>query len=1057
MPPPVKSFSQTLLLSISLLVFFSTGLLGSLWIAQEYSSFNRHAKEMRVTELEKCKEKLKLQVEDVTNFIAFKRSQVEERGQKNIKNRVYEAHAIASHIHETYQKEKSLEQLKKMVKEALRPIRFNQGKGYYFATSLDGVEQLFAVKPELEGINILNTQDRHGAYVIQDMIALVRTEGEGFYRYSWTKPQSMGNDFQKISFVKYFAPFDWFIGTGFYLDDMEQQVKADVLERISALPMEENPYIYTGHWDGPIFAGPKAGGNMLAESAGGGSTLVSQMVEKAKSGGGFVSYVMPEHDGAEAASQICYVRGVDKWQWYVGAGADLGEIEVPIEQARLAMLERVKGSVIRIVSVLICLLVLTVLFARHMSLQTKRNLHDIATFFNNSDDQSVLHETGTYDFYEFQELADLAQKVVAQRQQVFRELQTSEKRYRSLFDAASDAILIAEDGVFVDCNQKAMEMFGCDREQILGQRMDQLSPERQPDGHESRECADEKISATLDGKSQFFTWTHQRCNGISFETEVSLKSIELEERMLIQAIVRDITQRKQIEKQLLRQASALEQAAEEVIITDRHGVIEYVNPAFEEITGYRASEVIGRSGDFFAARQDTPDAGGLAMWQAIADGVSWRGRMTSTGKSGRLIVEEASASPIVDADGNRMGFVVIKRDMSEQVKIESMFRQTQKMEAIGTLAGGIAHDFNNILAAIFGFTEISLLEVDKDSPLYQKLERILQAAGRARDLVKQILTFSRSTDTPRQPVRFISIVKEAIKLLKASLPSTIEIRTNLLSEEAVWADPTGLHQILMNLCTNAAHAMRESGGIMEIGLITVELDAHFARIYPDITPGQFVKLSVSDTGHGIDDEVKERLFDPFFTTKTENEGTGMGLAVVHGIVSGCGGTMIVSSEPGKGSTFNVYLPAHSMPVTPQKDLPGTLVGGNETILLVDDEEFIVEIGKQMLSQLGYTVITKIDSSEALAFIKEQPGDIDLLITDYTMPKLTGLELSVEARKVLANLPIILCTGFNADLSADEIRAAGVDEFVLKPVVRNDLAMVVRTVLDSRKAAGCRTA
>lgn len=1047
MPTPIKSFSQTLLLHICLLVFFSTGLLGVLWVIQEYSSFNRQAEQMRLFELEKYRQNLKSQVEDVTDFIVFKRSQVEERIQENIKNRVYEAHAIASHIYETYQNEKSPEQLKKMVKEALRPIRFNQGKGYYFATSLDGVEQLFSDKPELEGVNLLDMQDRRGAYVIQDMIALVRAEGEGFYRYSWTKPQFKGNDFQKISFVKYFAPFDWFIGSGFYLDDMEQQVKVEVLERISALHLDKNTYIFAGQWDGLILAGPKVGENLLSAMDGNEASVVTKLVEKAKSGGGFVTDVMPELDEYRTASKISYVRGVEAWQWYMGAGKYLDEMEVPVEQIHQAMLDRVKGSVARILIVLICLLAVALLFARRISLQTKRNLHDIAIFFENSADQSLPPDTGSYDFIEFQQLADFAKKVVAERQQVFRELQANEKRYRSLFDAASDAILISENGFFVDCNQKAMEMFGCEREQIIGFRPEDLSPEQQPDGHESKEMSDKKVAVTLGGEQQFFTWTCKRCDDTPFEAEVSLKSIELDDKILILGIVRDITKRKQIEKQLLRQASAIEQAAEEVIITNRHGIIEYVNPAFAAISGYSSEEVLGKSGDFFVGDQNDADSDCAVMWDAIRDGVSWRGRTKSTGKNGRLIVEDATASPIVDSDGNRMGFVVIKRDMSEQVKIESMFLQTQKMEAIGTLAGGIAHDFNNILAAIFGFTELAMLEVSKDSPTREKLERILEASRRARDLVKQILTFSRSRDALRQPVRLISIVKEAIKLLKASLPSTIEIRTNLLSDEAVWADPTGLHQILMNLCTNAAYAMRETGGIMGIGLITVDLDLDFARLHPDITPGQFVKLSVSDTGHGIKDEVKERLFDPFFTTKPEHEGSGMGLAVVHGIVSNCEGTIIVSSEPGQGSIFNVYLPVHTMPVTPKNDLPGTLPGGSETILLVDDEEFIVEIGKQVLSQLGYNVITKMDSTEALALVQEQPDDINLLITDFTMPKMTGLELTSEVRKIIPNLPIILCTGFNANLSEDKIKAAGINEFVLKPVTRNDLAMVVRKVLD----------
>ncbi len=298
MSSPVKSYSSTLLLNISLLMVFSTGLLGALWIAQEFSVFKRQAEQMRVTELDKSKERMKAQVEDVTDFILFKRSQVEERIQEKIKNRVYEAHAIASHIYLTYRNEKSLDQLKKMVKEALRPIRFNQERGYIFMTSMAGEEQLFVDKPEHDGVDFLNMQDSQGAFVVQDMITLVREKGEGFHRYSWTKPHSQGNDFQKISFVKHFAPFDWYIGTGFYLDDMEELVKAEVVERIRTLPVNKSTYVFAGQWDGLSLAGPKAGESLLSGSDRDAASVVRKLVEKSKAGGGFVDYVMPDFDSA---------------------------------------------------------------------------------------------------------------------------------------------------------------------------------------------------------------------------------------------------------------------------------------------------------------------------------------------------------------------------------------------------------------------------------------------------------------------------------------------------------------------------------------------------------------------------------------------------------------------------------------------------------------------------------------------------------------------------------------------------------------------------------------
>ncbi|MBU0964735.1 MAG: PAS domain S-box protein, partial [Proteobacteria bacterium] len=511
--------------------------------------------------------------------------------------------------------------------------------------------------------------------------------------------------------------------------------------------------------------------------------------------------------------------------------------------------------------------------------------------------------------------------------------------------------------------------------------------------------------------------------------------------------IRDIADRKQAEKQLARQASAIEQAAEEIIITDSEGIIEYANPAFEQISGYSRAEAISKSFAFLESKKE--DHAYTEMWAAIRAGEVWRGRLTTRKKDGGLAEADATVSPIFDPAGNRMGYVFVKRDVTEQIKVEAMFRQSQKMEAIGTLAGGIAHDFNNILSAIFGFAEIAKLETAETSGAHRCLVKILEAAGRARDLVKQILTFSRQTDIKPRPIQPKIIVKETLKLLEASLPSTIEIRANLQANEAVMADPTSIHQIIMNLCTNAGHAMRKSGGILDISLINVELDHDFARVHPEIKPGPFLRLTVSDTGHGMSHDVKERIFDPFFTTKGEGEGTGMGLSVVHGIVRSLGGTIAVHSEPDEGSTFSVYLPIHSRQQVKKEEQEEIIPGGKEHIVFVDDEEFIVDIAQQMLEMLGYRVMGKTDSREAFAYFKEHADEVDLVITDFTMPHMTGIDLAKEIRKIRPELPILLCTGYNTGFSEAELKETGINAFILKPVVRKELAGVVRKVLDGR--------
>ncbi len=388
-----------------------------------------------------------------------------------------------------------------------------------------------------------------------------------------------------------------------------------------------------------------------------------------------------------------------------------------------------------------------------------------------------------------------------------------------------------------------------------------------------------------------------------------------------------------------------------------------------------------------------------------------------------------------------------KRADEERKKLEAQLHQAQKIEAVGTLAGGIAHDFNNILSAIIGYTEVSLVKVEKGTSLHENLQEVLKAGIRARDLVQQILTFSRQSEHEQGPVHVSLMVKEALKLLRATLPTTIEIQQDIQSNSAVLGNPTQLHQILMNLCTNAGYSMKEKGGILEVTLTNVELDSAFTSQHDEMMPGPYIKLSVRDTGYGMSPDILERMFDPFFTTKEKGEGTGMGLSVVHGIVKDCGGAFTVYSKPGSGSTFNVFLPVFEGEAKLETKTEEPLPHGNERILFIDDELAIVDIGRQMLERLGYEVVTRTSSIEALELFRAKPDRFDLVITDMTMPKMTGEEMAREIMLIRPDIPVILCTGFSATMTADKAKAMGVKAFLMKPIVMSVTAGTVRQVLD----------
>ncbi len=389
----------------------------------------------------------------------------------------------------------------------------------------------------------------------------------------------------------------------------------------------------------------------------------------------------------------------------------------------------------------------------------------------------------------------------------------------------------------------------------------------------------------------------------------------------------------------------------------------------------------------------------------------------------------------------------IKAMEQERRHTEIQLRQAQKMEAIGTLAGGIAHDFNNILSAIMGYSELALDDALHGRPSANYIREILKAGGRARDLVYQILTFSRQTESEAKPILVQPIVKEALKLLRASLPSTIAISGNTECKAIVEADPIQIHQVIMNLCTNAGHAMRPTGGTLEVNLTTETLSSDFTEQQPSALPGEYLKITVKDTGPGIDLEILDRIFDPYFTTKKKGEGTGMGLAVVQGIVQGCNGFITVETLQGKGACFNVYLPVIQMEEPVQTKVVRTIPGGHERILFVDDEPPLADLSKQILERMGYRVIIKTSSLEALELFKSNPDAYDLVISDMTMPHMTGDVLTRRLRAVRPGIPVIICTGYSEKVTQEMIDRLKIRALIMKPIIRDELLLTVRQILD----------
>ena len=506
----------------------------------------------------------------------------------------------------------------------------------------------------------------------------------------------------------------------------------------------------------------------------------------------------------------------------------------------------------------------------------------------------------------------------------------------------------------------------------------------------------------------------------------------------------------QIQQLQARDKAVTDTMHEAVYVVNLEGHIVFANPALARLSHYSLDNLLGMPSTMLYPPSTTPVI--LQRRRELlqgADRAPYQQRQIIR-KDGQQVDVEVSTAGLA-VDGRTEGFVVVVRDITERLQMETQLRQSQKMQALGTLVGGVAHDFNNILGAVLGYAELTLNNVSRESIAWNYLKQILVAGERARHLVQQMLTFSRQTKQERQPLQLHLLVKEVLELLRAVFPATITLRQEVgLPTSTVLANPTQMQQVLMNLCTNAAHAMRQTGGVLDVRLDAVAFAVESTLPHPELRPGPYIRLTIRDTGHGMAPEVLERIFEPFFTTKDVGEGTGLGLAVVHGIITEHDGAITVESTPGQGTTCVIYLPhSASLPaVAPATEDPIRQEQGR--ILFVDDEAALVHIGQTMLTHLGYDVVSYTNSEEALAAFRAAPERFDLVITDQTMPHLTGADLARALRGLRPDLPIILCTGYSQAMTATQAAQLGLDAFCMKPLRMRDLEVTIRRVLTQRR-------
>lgn len=617
-----------------------------------------------------------------------------------------------------------------------------------------------------------------------------------------------------------------------------------------------------------------------------------------------------------------------------------------------------------------------------------------------------------------------------------------DRLHKALLDATfCQTMIIDPQGVVLAANDRICERLGINREDILGTSVFDLVS--QDALLQCRQRLEEAIESGNDIQFEDVTAGGNRFQAV-MRPVLDRKGCT---KQLVVSI-RDVNGNRDAEEERFRLSAAIQQALEAIIILDEDMSIRYVNQSFEHMTGYSDKEARNAKLDVLFQGDEQRNLL-TSIITSMKHGDTWAGRTTNTRKDGAIFQSELTIARIRGKRFMPKGFVTIWRDVTDMTLLEKQLRQAQKMEAIGTLASGIAHDFNNILGPIILHTEVSLARIEDDAQLRESLQEILGSANRARRLVDQILGLSRGRERDKPlPFKVGSIAKECLKILRASLSPSIDIHySNTADGDVIRADPTQLHQVFMNLCTNASHAIGNNKGLLEITIEDVKVTRNMRRQYPMLRPGHYLKLGVRDNGQGIAKENLDEIFEPFFTTKKDGVGTGLGLTVVRNIITGLGGTVQVQSTPGTGTDFQIYLPkCINCEVDPQmQQAPAENNRGR--VLLVDDDELVVRGMRESLTQLGFDVTYSRNGYEALALFRQDPEYYGLAIIDVATPELNGLELTKEIKLSRFDLPVILLTAYTEIFEPGKARSLGIQAFLRKPCLFEELSDILDKVLN----------
>ncbi len=1040
-------------LHVFVLVLSLVGVLGYLWMSLEITRSQSEIAEIRTSYLATEKELIKNDVEDVLQYIEHQKSLAEERVKAVVKSRTEEAFKTAQYIYEQNKNDTPDSEIADLIHDALFAASWDNGNGYYFVEDLAGTEIVNHNSPEIMDKDIVDLQDDDGNFIVRDILAFAKPEArEGFCSFYWRRPDSPEILEPRISFIKFFEPLDWIIGNGMYVEDEKELIKKEILEWVEKTHPRVDGYIFTGTWEGLSLTGPAKGENMYHVTAPNGVKVVQELINKAKKGGGFVEYIMPEFSGQRSVPKISYVAAIEEWQWYIGTGVYVDYIEDMVTQQQKELKETATIFLKQCLLVLGFLCLLSYALTRLLSNRIGQNLRLFLDFFKDSAQKAIPIQLDQITFQEFHSLAASANQMAKERQRAWESVKENQNYLRSIFNAPKEAIILFDphDGSILDVNHAMLEMYGITHQEAV-------TPLREnvifgPPPYDYRE-ARKKLAETVTNGPQTFQWLAKKKTGEFFWTENSLNLTELGDKNFVIAVQRNIDAKKKTEQILAaeqeRLAVTLRSIGDGVITTDTEGRVVLINKTAEQITGWVAEEALGRQAseifNIVHERSGKPCKSPVEQIFETGEQLERAAQKLLITRDNRRVSIADSGAPIFDKESKIIGVVLVFRDITNEKKTEQELLKIRKLESVGVLAGGIAHDFNNILSAILGNIELSSKIVGEEHEISTLLADAISATFRASKLTQQLLTFAKGGEPVKETTALPEIIKESagFVLHGSNITCTYDCPDDLWF---VNIDTGQIGQVIQNLIINARHAMPD-GGRIEIKGTNIQ-DAGNVPLLNGNT-GKYIKIAIRDSGIGIQKDLIDKIFDPYFSTK--QVGSGLGLAISHSIITKHGGYLTAESTPGKGSVFTIYLPATLDQPREKADSESVILPSRSaTIMVMDDEEVVKNVTKSQLEFLGHKVILVSDGIEAMATYKKMRGSgeqVDIIIMDLTIPGgMGGQDAAEEILKIDPDARIIVSSGYSTDPVMANYRKYGFRAALTKPIVLDELTKAILSVL-----------